>query len=313
MVINIDKINKKIINITSTNNRLISEAVNNLVQSGGKRLRPTMVILAARFGQNDPSKILEIAAGIEILHMATLVHDDIIDEAVLRRGEMTAQKQYGQKMAVFIGDYLLSSTYNVFEKHLSSNSRSKLNKIVRMICEGEINQFQNKYNYNITIFQYLKRIRRKTALLFGLSTYLGAYESEIRGQMLNNLYNVGLEMGMAFQIQDDILDFTGNKEVVGKKLGQDLISGVYTLPVIFLLHNEDYREKVIDIISDKHKLENDLDYLAEMINDSKVLEKSKKLGRKFNDRARLHLENLPQSTACDHLHEIIDNQLKRRY
>ena len=309
----VKEIDKKIIEVTQTNNKLISEAVTDLVASGGKRLRPIMVGLASSFGKVEEEKILEIAAGIEILHMATLVHDDIIDEAELRRGEVTAQKRYGKKMAVFIGDYLLSSINSVFERQLSSASRVKLNKIVRMICEGEIKQFQNKYNYNITINQYLKRIRRKTALLFGLSTYLGAYESKVKDKKLHHLYNVGLEMGMAFQIQDDILDFTGNKEVVGKKLGQDLISGVYTLPVILLLHNEEYRKKVINIVSDKSKLENDFDYLANMISDSNVLEQSKELARRFIDKARYHLEELPENEAKDYLHKIIDKQLGRKF
>ncbi|MGM0411584.1 MAG: polyprenyl synthetase family protein, partial [Bacillota bacterium] len=271
-----EEIDENILIITQNNSSLIQESINDLVKSGGKRLRPLLVLLASKFGNIEKNKIYEIAAGIEIFHMSTLVHDDIIDKASIRRGAETAQKKFGNKMAVFIGDYLLSKTLEIFEKNLSSHSKKKLSKIVRLICEGEIAQHNNKFNYNLTVVDYFRRIRKKTALLFAYSMYLGAYESNVRGKKLHHLYNFGLEMGMAFQIEDDLLDFSGDKDLAGKKVNQDLKNGIYTLPVILLLEDEKERKKIISLLDEKKYSE-----IIITINKKNKVAESRKFVKKF--------------------------------
>ncbi len=246
-----DKYYKKIVNKldshirdkTISNRPMINHAVDDLIKGGGKKLRPFLMFLAASFGDYDKKVILDLASGLEILHMASLVHDDIIDDAELRRGQKTAQKRFGKKEAVFIGDFLLTKTFDILFDHLDKDTLKKISKNVRLICEGEIEQAEKAFDFKINIKDYFKRIRHKTALLFALSSYLGAYVSGIRGKRLNTLYKLGLEIGMAFQIQDDILDFEGEEKQTGKKLAQDLREGIVTLPVILLLKKDKYKEK----------------------------------------------------------------------
>ncbi|MFW6001173.1 MAG: polyprenyl synthetase family protein [Halanaerobium sp.] len=239
----VKKIDENIKSITVSNRAIINYAVDDLIKGGGKKLRPFLLFLAASFGDYDKKVLLDLGSGIEILHMASLVHDDIIDNAELRRGQKTAQKKFGEKEAVFIGDFLLTKTFDVFFEHLDKDTLKRISKNIRFICEGEIEQAEKAFDFQITIKDYFKRIRHKTALLFALSSYLGAYVSGIRGKKLNILYKFGLEIGMAFQIKDDILDFEGEEKHTGKRSAQDLRKGILTLPVILLLKKEKYREK----------------------------------------------------------------------
>lgn len=308
----IHKINQNILIITRSNRELVNLAVNDLVQGGGKRLRPILAILAGRYGNFQESKMLKIAASLEILHMASLIHDDIIDDADLRRGRASAQTRFGKKNAVFVGDFLLAKAYNIFANLISRNSLNKLNKSVQLICEGEISQYEDKYDLDLSITDYLRRIRRKTALLFGLSTYIGAYESGIRGSLLGGLYNLGLKMGMAFQIQDDILDFIGDHHKTGKGIGSDLKTGIYTLPIIYLLEDKKLEKEARSILEKKVLSNTDLKRINELIKIGQVIEKSREMGKKYIDKAYNYLNKLPENSAGQDLEFIVDYQLKRK-
>jgi len=307
-----NKVDERILKITANKNEIIQEAVTDLVNAGGKRLRPILVILASRFGEIEDEKVYNIAAGIEIIHMSTLIHDDIIDEADLRRGEKTTHKRFGKKMAVFIGDYLISRTLDIFEDNLSKKSRKKLNKVVSLICEGEIKQFQNKNNIEISTLDYFRRIRKKTALLFGLSMYIGAYESGIRGKKFNHLYNFAIEMGMAFQIEDDLLDFQGKEDVTGKNVGKDLESGIYTLPVVLLLNNKKTKEKTKEILRNENKVIA-RKKIIELINKYDMIGESRSIAEKFVKKAKNNLKELPDNKTRKFILKIMERQIDRRY
>lgn len=306
----IGNLNNLLISHCRSKNPVINIAIEDLIRGGGKRLRPILMLLAGKFGDFNEQKMLELAAGLELLHMATLVHDDIIDEAKLRRGEKTAQAKFGPNIAVFVGDYLLTRSYLMFSRYLSRHSLNRLNKIVKLICEGEINQYQEKYNYNLTVIDYLKRIRKKTALLFGTSTYIGAYESGVRKKELYHLYKFGLELGMAFQVQDDLLDFIGSEDKTGKKVGQDLKAGIYTLPLIYLLDSA-HAQKIKKMLSKGTLSEDEVELISDLTCQEGCLEKSRKLEQQFLDKAMTHLDSLPDIKIKDDLRYIIDWQLKR--
>lgn len=308
----INQLNNFMINHTYSHQNLINIAIKDLIKGGGKRLRPILTILTAKSGEYKEKKIIKIASALELLHMATLVHDDIIDEAKIRRGELTAQKKLGKNIAVFVGDYLLSSSLSLFINQLSQHSLQKLNKIVKLICEGEISQYQGKYNLKLSVTDYIQRIRRKTALLFGLSSYIGAYESKIRGNTLHHFYNFGLELGMVFQIQDDILDFIGKQEKAGKKAGQDLVTGIYTLPIIYLLKNKTFSRKTKNILARDQLNKNDINEVTQMVKSSSALDESKKLGQKFLSKAQQHFNHLPTNKVKKDFEFIMDYQLKRK-
>ena len=178
------ELNENILEITKSKRPIINQAVEDLINGGGKKLRPFLMFLAASFGDYDKEKLLQLGSGVELLHMASLVHDDIIDNAELRRGKKTAQKKFGKKEAVFIGDFLLSRTFDIFFEYLDAATLRKMNKNVRLLCEGEIEQSEKRFDLQIGMKDYYRRIRHKTALLFALSSYLGAYVSGIRGCLL---------------------------------------------------------------------------------------------------------------------------------
>ena len=307
-----NELNKNILEIAKSKRPIINQAVEDLIKGGGKKLRPFLMFLSASFGDYDKEKLLQLGSGIELLHMASLVHDDVIDNAELRRGNETAQKKFGKKEAVFIGDFLLSRTFNIFFEYLDKNLLRKMNKNVRLLCEGEIEQSEKRFDFQIGIRDYYRRIRHKTALLFALSSYLGAYVSGIRGKRLNVLYKLGLEIGMAFQIQDDLLDFEGNEKDTGKLLAQDLKEGVITLPVILLLNKDEYRNKYAEynktILDDK--------IVEEIIADVKksgVLEESRDILHVFINRVKKYLVQLPDNKAKRKLKKLIEVQVERKF
>ncbi|MFW6016687.1 MAG: polyprenyl synthetase family protein [bacterium] len=307
-----NQLNNYMLEYCYSRRNIINTAVEDLILGGGKRLRPIMFFWAARFGEFDKDKLFPIAAGIELLHMATLVHDDIIDDAKLRRGEITAQERFGKNIAVFVGDYLLTKSNDLFSQNLSRHCLKRLNKTVSLICEGEVDQYEEKFNIDIGIKDYFRRIRRKTALLFAISTYMGAYESGLRAKKLSLLYNFALEMGMTFQIQDDLLDFVGKEEETGKKMGQDLLSGIYTLPVICLMQKEEYREESRQILGKDILDESDLSLISQMVVESGSLQDSKEIGKRFLNKAINYLEGLPKIRAREDMMFILYRQLKRQ-
>ncbi|MFW6022083.1 MAG: polyprenyl synthetase family protein [Halanaerobiaceae bacterium] len=310
----IDELNNFILDYCQTKRTILNITVDDLIKGGGKRLRPVLLMLAGGFGDgsSNSKKLLPLAAGIELLHMATLVHDDIIDEAKLRRGQITAQERFGKNVAVFVGDYLLTKSYSLLSENLSKHTLLKLNKIVRLVCVGEIDQFEEKFDINITIKNYLRRIRRKTALLFAISTYIGGYESGVRAKHLHLLYNFALEMGMAFQIRDDLLDFTGDEIKTGKKVGQDLSAGIYTLPVICLLRDNDHKDNIACILKKETLKSEDIMKISQMVKESTALDDSKEIARKFLKKSMDNLEQLPQIKAKTDIKYIVDRQLKRQ-
>lgn len=307
------KLNKNIIEITNSKRHIVNEAVNDLVDGGGKKLRPFLMFLAASFGDDyDKDKLLQLGSGIELLHMASLVHDDIIDNADLRRGKESAQKKFGKKEAVFIGDFLLSKTFDIFFDYLDRDVLKKMNKHVRLLCEGEIEQSEKRYDLQIGIRDYYRRIRHKTALLFALSSYLGAYVSGIRGKKLNILYKLGLEIGMAFQIQDDLLDFEGDENNTGKVLARDLKEGIVTLPVILLMEKPKYNDKYQ--IYNKNVLDQGVvNSIIEDVRRSGVLKESREILLVFINRVKKYMDQLPKNKAKRKLEKLIELQIDRKF
>ncbi len=307
------ELNTNIVYITRSKRNIIKQAVEDLINGGGKKLRPFIMFLSASFGDDyDQEKLLQLGSGIELLHMASLVHDDIIDNAKLRRGKETAQKKFGKKEAVFIGDFLLSRTFDVFFDYLDKDSLRKMNKHIRLLCEGEIEQSEKRFDLQIGIRDYYRRIRHKTALLFALSSYLGAHVSGIRGKKLSILYKLGLEIGMAFQIQDDILDFEGDENETGKFLVRDLKEGIITLPVILLMERDKYRNKYSaynnNILDDQ--------IVQMMISDIKktgMIEESREILITFIKRVEKYLAQLPENKAKRKLEKLIEVQIDRKF
>jgi len=224
---------------------ILSDASARLAESGGKRLRPLFVLLGGQFGTASDPHLARIAAAMEILHMATLVHDDIIDDAPLRRGNPTAQARYGKDVAVFVGDFLFTKALMLLEK--AKANLGDLARAMTYLCEGEVSQYTSRFVVPSPL-QYLRRIRGKTAALFGICLVAGAKQCEAGEKDVRRLSEYGQCFGMAFQIQDDILDYTSDQGRAGKPVASDVLAGVYTLPLVYALGHEGLGQQLSELL-----------------------------------------------------------------
>ena len=217
----------------------VRAAVGQLLASSGKMLRPAFVLLASEFGAPDPVRVLRAAAAIEMLHMATLVHDDIIDGAPLRRGVATLHALRGPRLAVLVGDWLFASCFSLVADLGGDAHGGELARLVGRICGSEISQSTERFSASTSVRRYLRRIAGKTAALIALSFHVGAEQGGCTAAEVSVLRRLGYDLGMGFQITDDILDFSSSSAETGKVPGGDLCQGIYTLPVVHALRTDD--------------------------------------------------------------------------
>jgi octaprenyl-diphosphate synthase len=208
-----------------------------IVGNGGKRLRPMLLLLAAKaLGEANQNHLI-LAAVIEFIHTATLLHDDVVDESDLRRGKESANAVWGNAASVLVGDYLYSSAFEMMVRTNNMRVMGLLSKTTTAIAEGEVLQLLNCNNPETTESKYLEVIARKTAILFSAATQLAAIISGSTEEIEMGLANYGQHLGIAFQLIDDALDYTSNAEELGKNLGDDLAEGKPTLPLIYAIQN----------------------------------------------------------------------------
>ncbi len=227
---------------------LVTDIGSHLLRAGGKRLRPALYILCAKSGRQDPAGIVPVAAAIELIHMATLVHDDVIDNAATRRGLATANARWGNHITVLAGDYLFAKAFSLISAHGGSRALQILTETICSICEGEISQARDLFNPRQSMEDYLTRIDNKTAGFIAASCELGALTAGLPPAEVEALRYYGYAIGMAFQITDDLLDVTASSEQIGKPAGNDLRQGVLTLPIIYALQNSPQAGELRQII-----------------------------------------------------------------
>jgi len=291
--------------------KLVENAILELINSGGKLLRPAFLTIAARFGVFKEEEVYHLAAVLEMLHMATLVHDDIVDDSKLRRGTETIQAKYGKDYAVYIGDFLFCRCFKILSEHSTLKNIKVDSNVMSRICMGEIEQFSSKYNKRVSVRKYLKRISAKTAELFSLSFYSGAMASGCDDRLRRKLSNIGHNIGMAFQIIDDILDYTGDEMIVGKSIGIDIKQGIYTLPLIYALEKKNIS---LSSILDKDSYdENDIKGIADIVKEYRGIEKSKALAERYTKRAFNLINTLPDTENKNTLLKTTEKLLVRFY
>jgi heptaprenyl diphosphate synthase len=289
----------------------IRESVRRLVESNAKMLRPGFVLLASRFGEPDSAKILRIAAAVEMLHMATLIHDDIIDEAQLRRGVQTLSARYGPRLAVLAGDSLFAASFSLVSEYAGVEDAKGIARLMRLICGSEIDQSSPGSSGTVSIRRYLRRIAGKTALLFSLSLYVGARQSGCPDAVSHRLRRAGYCIGMGFQIMDDVLDIEGDAVTTGKPSGRDLAQAVITLPVVYALrHDPDGR--LAAALARSRRPPRVVRNLARMIDAREGVREAKAMAGRYTDRALREISLLPSSEPRDMLAEVTTRLLSRR-
>jgi heptaprenyl diphosphate synthase len=209
------------------------------VKSQGKMLRPALVLITSKLSkETEKQEAIHVASVLEFIHLASLIHDDILDSAQKRRGMPTVFAQVGAKQAVLAGDYLLACAMSLLNGKQSNMDHGVVSNALVRLCESELNQDAGQGNYFIFEQEYFKRIAGKTASLFALSCYAGSSTAKMDRETKKRCHRIGYSLGMAFQIQDDILDYTGSETKLGKTTGNDLRCGIPTLPLILALKTE---------------------------------------------------------------------------
>ncbi|GAJ40211.1 heptaprenyl diphosphate synthase component II [Saccharococcus caldoxylosilyticus] len=291
----------------------LSEAALHLLQAGGKRIRPVFVLLAAKFGDYDIERIKHVAVALELIHMASLVHDDVIDDAELRRGRQTIKAKWSNRFAMYTGDYMFARSLERMTRLDHPLAHQVLANTIVEVCRGEIEQIKDKYRFEQNLRCYLRRIKRKTALLIAASCQLGAIVADAPKDVAERLYLFGYYVGMAFQITDDILDFTGTEAQLGKPAGSDLLQGNVTLPVLFAMeNNEQLKAKITTVVRPETTPEEMKEIIA-LIKQTDAIEKSYELSDRYLHKALRVLETLPNNKARSTLYDIAKYIGKRDY
>lgn len=291
--------------------KVIETSIIDLLNAGGKMIRPSFVILASKFGKYNEENARTLGAIVEMFHMATLVHDDIIDDATLRRGVETVQSKHGKNYAVYIGDYLFCVCFKLLASCASLKSIEMDSKAMSRICMGEVEQLNSRYDRNVSTKNYLKRISGKTAELFSISFYLGAAESGCGEKISRLFWEIGHNIGMAFQIIDDILDYTGSDDAIGKNSANDLKQGIYTLPLILALEKKP--KKLLEILEKEEYSENDIISIIELVNEVGGVDKARSIAERYTKKAFKQINKLPDNEYRDILLEVTNKMLNRKY
>lgn len=292
---------------TKARNKLLDGIVSELLAAGGKRLRPAFVVMSSKFGKYEQKKVVRMAAALEILHTATLVHDDIIDRAETRRGKSTVSGKYGFDMAVYTGDFLFTKAVLAISKGVPVERLGEVARGIKAICEGEVDQYQQKNDIDTSVVAYLKRAGRKTAGLFAASCGLGAFLAKCPLKVSKELTRFGYYYGMAFQIKDDLNDFVSDEKSSGKPVGKDILEGVITLPVIYAVkESSKVRDEISKFIRDKdNRSPEDLKHVLELIRQSGGMEHAKGLVKKYVGRGLGSLDKLPDNEYRNIMKELL--------
>ena len=306
-----EAVNALIIEKIQSQISLIDDLANHIVKSGGKRLRPLIVLLASHACNYKGKHHILLAAMIEFFHTATLLHDDVIDESTLRRGRETANEIWGSKASILVGDYLFTQYMQLMINVGDLSIMQMLTDISLQIGCGEIQQLSNRHNTALTIEEYFEVIRAKTSLLFAASSSLGAMVSKAAEPVQKALYDYGLHVGNAFQLIDDAFDYCSDAQTIGKNIGDDLADGKATLPLIHALkHGTPVQQQQIrDSLS-----QGTLEYLPEILETiaaTNAIEYTRTAAAKEVDNAISALQALPESAYKEALADLARYAIKR--
>lgn len=308
----LDSVNLCIKQTIQTKHKSLEGALLEMANNGGKYLRPSLVILSAKAtGGRVSSQIIKLAASIEILHMATLIHDDIIDDSDERRGAISIQARFGKDTAVYAGDLLFTNFFDLMldatdnHDYLVENATT-----MRHILNGELGQMNQRFNIKQSLDDYLNDIKGKTAALFRLAAKEGAYFGG-KTELANQMAAFGENLGIAFQIIDDILDYTGSKDL-NKPMLEDLTTGVYSLPLLLALKNPACHEQLVSLLNKKYQItEADIQQIQQIILSSSAIDESRALARKYSQNGLDILNALPQNDATKLLAKMTSELLTR--
>ena len=290
---------------------LFREAALYLHQSGGKRVRPALAVISARCCASPVERVLPLAVALELFHMATLVHDDIIDASILRRGRSTVWVKWGKQFSLYLGNYLFSYAMSFLNHYEDKRINRILVYTSARIAQGELEQLARAFDITITQRDYFRHILFKTALLLASSCQLGALVAGASEEMSRLFYRYGRDLGLAFQITDDVLDMMADGRKLGKPIGSDIRQGVITLPAIYALNHSSDRDRLAFLLSKRDKGEEEIKETLELIRKSGGIEYALAVAGGYLEKACLTAQALPPTPARELLLELA-RRIKQR-
>jgi len=309
----INQVNKKIKEIISSDEKAIAGYLNNCAQYNGKRLRAKLLLLSCSVFGRVTDKAIELAAIIEIIHLASLLHDDVVDNVGVRRGKKALNILFGNKTSILLADYLLAKAMNILCNEKDAAILNIIMETVKVMSKGQLNEIANKNNLKISEEDYSKVIRQKTASLFSASCKIGAMLGKLGPKDILAMEKFGVSFGMLFQVTDDMLDFWGDEKKLGKPVFSDLMDKNFTLPIIILLKEADTldRKKINLILKSENIDKSDAKKIFAYLNKYGIKEKSLKTALKYYNDAESSLFLLKDSSAKKELEIILSSALKR--
>ncbi|MBP7710170.1 MAG: polyprenyl synthetase family protein [Rickettsiales bacterium] len=312
------KVDQIILEFAVGKSPLIAEISNHLISSGGKRIRPILLILAAKLcGAKDEKNPQNLAAAVELIHSATLLHDDVVDASQVRRGKKTANALWDNKASILVGDYLFSIAFQLMVRVKNLEVLGLLAKASSIMADGEVMQLENSSDVTLSQEKYFEIIFGKTAVLFAAACESGALVSEASNAEVTALREFGTNLGIIFQIVDDMLDYSSDEKTLGKDVGNDFFEGKVTLPVILLQQKADkVEQKFISDVFTKNLLASehsasDLAQFLELLKKHEALEACKNMALKHQALAVKNLEIFSNSDFKKDLITILDYSLAR--
>ena len=319
----LDKVESILIETLEDPSYPLAAETKELVLSGGKMLRPAFVLIGAGFGSSSSrgsqgrrtglgaDRIAHIAAAIELIHVASLIHDDIIDQADMRRGIPGLHTRFGMTNAILAGDWLFSRSFRLMADYADIKSARVLARFVGSVCSAEIHQDLSKFSFSTSRREYLRTIAGKTAALFSLSLHVGASEAKANLAVTQNLRRAGYDIGMAFQIIDDILDYESDDKTLRKPVGNDIKEGLCTLPLILAMQKN---ESALRPLLGKEGMDDArVSRIVKFVTESGALDTAREIARHFTARALKEITALPACDAREELLSITRRLLTRTY
>lgn len=308
-------VNALILERMSSDVPLIPQLAAYLIAAGGKRIRPLLTLAATQVYGGDMRRAHSLAACVEFIHTATLLHDDVVDESLERRGQQTANVVFGNQASVLVGDFLFARAFQLMTADGSLEVLRILSNASAVIAEGEVMQLASANDTDMTLERYLAIISAKTAALFAAACEIGPVIANAGPEAAQDMAAYGLNMGIAFQIADDALDYMAEREKLGKTVGDDFREGKMTAPVLFALQNADAEERAFwdRTMARREQNEDDLQTAQALIEKHDAIARSTALAREYGERAARALSKAPDAPLRTLLHDLIDYTISREY
>ena len=292
---------------------VIPALAEHLIEAGGKRLRPLLTVAAARLAGTSNDAHLKLAAAVEFIHTATLLHDDVVDGSEHRRGKVAAHLIWGAASSVLVGDFLFARAFELMVETGSMKALGILARASRVIAEGEVMQLTGAHDVNLTEALYLQIISAKTAELFAASAESGATAAGATQQAIASLRDYGMKLGLAFQLVDDALDYGGVSEMLGKDAGDDFREGKVTLPLILAMERSGPKETTFwaRTIDRREQVEGDFKRARELVLGTGAVESTLQFAQDYAEEAKAALSQFPANPWRDALGELADFAVSR--